>query len=459
MNLLSLGLAGVGAIALWTLPRTFAALPLLLAAVYTTTGVAIEIGPANFSVLRLLVAVGVLRVLVRGESMAGGVGTTDRLMLAWAAWLVGSAVFHEPGTWIYRAGIVWSDLGCYVLLRVFVRDAQELLRLFGAACAALLPVSLLMLVETHTGENAFSVLGGVNPMAAMRDGQLRASGPFAHPILAGTVGAACVPMAIALWRQRRGLALLGFFDAAAMLYASHSSGPVLMAGFIVLALCFWPLRWHMREVRLALVAAGIALQGVMNDPFYFVLARVDIAGGSRGWHRAQLIRSALEHLDEWWLVGTDYTRHWMASGIYANRQHTDITNHVLAMGVMGGLLLMLLFVAVLASAFRDVGRVVHANGGAPDTVPGQAPDTAAGDGDNGARAAAPLPPDRLAWLLGATLFGHLLNFMSVSVFDQSVFFVYLTLAGIAALVLHQGQAAAEEDTLPGHWHSRGMVRS
>ena len=271
----------------------------------------------------------------------------------------------------------------------------------------------------------------------MRDGQLRASGPFAHPILAGTVGAACVPMAIALWREHRGLALLGLFDGCAMLLASHSSGPVLMAGFTVLALAMWPLRSRMRAVRLLLVAACFVLDGVMNDPFYFVLARVDIAGGSRGWHRAQLIRSAIEHLDEWWLVGTDHTRHWMASGIYANQQHTDITNHLLAMGVMGGLGLMALFVLVLASAFRDVGRVV----GAAQQPGGASPRT-----------------DVLAWLLGATLFGHLLNFMSVSVFDQSVFFIYLVLAGITALAQPQAQAATVDDAWPGAWEGQRMAR-
>ncbi len=64
------------------------------------------------------------------------------------------------------------------------------------------------------------------------------------------------------------------------------------------------------------------------------MARIDIIGGSQGYYRAQLIRSSLEHLSEWWATGTDYTRHWMSSGIYANNRHTDITNHFLAMGVM-----------------------------------------------------------------------------------------------------------------------------
>ena len=53
----------------------------------------------------------------------------------------------------------------------------------------------------------------------------------------------------------------------------------------------------------------------MEDPIYFLMARIDISGGSQGYFRAQLIRSLIDHLSEWWLAGKDYTRHWMASGI------------------------------------------------------------------------------------------------------------------------------------------------
>jgi hypothetical protein len=142
---------------------------------------------------------------------------------------------------------------------------------------------------------------------------------------------------------------------------------------------------------------------------YFLMARIDVAGGSQGWFRAQLISAAIEHLDEWWFAGTDYTRHWMATGIHANDIHTDIVNQVLAMGVMGGLPLMALFIMVMVAAFRDVGRATRENEGAS------------------------LDDRFLAWTLGALLFGHVMNFWSIYLFDQSVVFLYLVLAGIGAV--------------------------
>jgi O-antigen ligase len=232
-------------------------------------------------------------------------------------------------------------------------------------------------------------------------------------------------MAMCLWRTHRTTALVGLCTAAAIVFASTSSGPIMMALFTCLGLLLWKVRQRLAVIRLAAVAAIVALQIVMNDPVYFLMARIDITGGSTGWHRAQLIRSSLEHLDEWWAVGTDYTRHWMPTGVQANAIHTDITNHFLAMGVMGGLPLMALFVATLWAAFRVVGRSVREidRRGMPQR-------------------------EFLCWTLGAMLFGQAMNFWSISLFDQSVSFFYLVLASIGAVRVPVMDAAPATVVIP-----------
>jgi hypothetical protein len=157
----------------------------------------------------------------------------------------------------------------------------------------------------------------------------------------------------------------------------------------------------------------------MEDPVYFLMARIDITGGSTGWHRAQLVRASIEHLDEWWAVGTDYTRHWMPSGIHANEIHADITNHFLGMGVLGGLPLLILFVLMLSAAFRAVGRALREN-----------------EGRSPAR-------DFLIWTLGAMLFGEVMSFWAISFYDQSVSFFYLVLAALGAIRLPVAMASKE----------------
>lgn len=387
-------------------PRRLAIVPILMTAAYTARNPVIELGPASFSALRVLVLVGGLRILLRGERPAGGLNAVDVLLLCWASLLILSSLFHSPDAWTFRLGLVLGELGSYLLFRCFLQGSEDVRRTFKYLTLALAPLAVLMLLEKINAHNYFGVMG--TGELIIRDGHVRAYGPFGHPILAGTVGATCVPIAIYIASVSQARALIGLFTALAILIASTSSGPVMMVLFSLAGLSLWKLRRLIRPIRWAAVAAIGALQLVMNDPVYFLMARIDFTGSSTGWFRSQLIRSSIEHLQEWWLFGTDFTRHWMATGIYANANHTDMTNHLLQMGVWGGLPLLATFVAVLIVAFRAVGRTVTA--------------TAAS------------PADRfLAWTLGTILFGQFTMFWSISFFDQSISFFYFILASIGAV--------------------------
>jgi hypothetical protein len=204
-------------------------------------------------------------------------------------------------------------------------------------------------------------------------------------------------------------ALAACVTGLGVVYASGSSGPIAMVFFILLASWTWPLRNHMRLVRAMLASGIVAPAVVMKAPIYFVMARVDIVEGSQGWYRAQLIDSAIDHLSEWWLVGTDHTRHWMPTGLLASERHTDITNHFLTMGVLGGLPLMIVFILILVASFRNVGRALRQ------------------------RAAAPVADRYFIWMLGALLVGFIMNFFAITLFDHSVIFFWMNVAAIACL--------------------------
>jgi hypothetical protein len=418
MNAVGAIYLSVASILMLTLPRRLAMLPLLLSATYMTRGQIIEIGPANFTIPQLLVTFGFLRAMARGERVADGMHTVDKLLLLWATILIGSSAFHTSEAWLYRSGIVWTELGCYFLFRIFLQGLEDVRSTFRFMCVAMLPLAALMLFEKATGTNPFGSLGGVNAYSLVRDGHIRAGGPYAHPILAGTVGAMAIAMGLAVWKTSRWRALAGWLSGAGVVAAATSSGPILMVAFIVVALFAWRFRHHMRAVRWTILAGLLVLNAVMKDPIYFLMARVDISGGSQGYYRSQLIRSSIEHLQEWWLVGTDYTRHWMSSGVYANSRHADITNHILAQGVLAGLPLMIVFLAIVSYSFRDVGRAVKQC--APDSVENQA----------------------FVWTLGAALFGFFMNFWSISLFDQSIIFFYLCLASIQSVVRQESPVPA-----------------
>jgi hypothetical protein len=384
---------------------------MLIAATYMTAGQALNVGGLNFTVIRVVALVGLVRVLLKREGIAGGWQTMDRLMLAWGVWTVCSSLFHKDlsSTLIFRAGFIFDNVIIYFLFRVFMRNLDDCLQLCKVVILVLAPLAMLMLWEKLMGHNWFSFLGGVSAEVAVRDGKIRAQGPFAHPILAGTVGATCLPLAIFFWSRNRKLVLLGAVASAAMVYASASSGPIMTSLTIIFALALWKVRGQMRTIRWAAVGFVFALSLVMQAPVYYLLARIDLTGSSTGWHRARLIESSIEHLHEWWFAGTDYTRHWIPYGVPWSANHTDITNHYIKMGVMGGLPLMLLFMAVLVAGFAAVGRALRRNRHAP------------------------VERRFLIWTLGAILFGHATTFLSVSYFDQTIVFLYFLLAAIGSL--------------------------
>ena len=406
---------------LLALPRRLAVIPLLVGACYSGPLAVIDVGPASLTVFRVLVFVGLLRVAARGERIEGGLNRIDRLVIVWGVVMLLTGMLHAEGALTYRAGLIVNDLGGYLLLRVFVRDIEDVHRVARMVGIVLIPVALAMLLEKATGRNLFAALGGfADPN--IRDGLIRARGPFVHPILAGTVGATSLALVATQWKRHRKLAMAGIAACLGIVFACTSSGPLMVMMFLLVGLGFWGVREHMRAVRWLALMAIIALDFVMKDPVYFLMARIDLTGSSKGYHRAQLIRSSIEHLDEWWLAGTDYTRHWMATGIHANAQHTDITNHLLANGVLGGLPLMTVFILVLAAGFGAVGKALHVS------------------------KTAPVEQQWLIWTLGAVLFAHVANFFSISLFDQSVVFFYLVLACIGGV--HAIQAAPERSAAP-----------
>jgi hypothetical protein len=410
MSFASIILLVVLAGALLTVPRQRAPLMLLIGASYVTLAQEVTVGPFHFTFIRILVAVGFLRVATKGERLAGGFIITDRLMLLWGFWLVASSAFHEdPGqTLVTRLGIAYDGLGLYFLFRIFVQNFDDVLAISRFVILVLIPIACAMVVESMTGRNSFYVFNGAATFSEFRKGHFRAQGPFAGAIMAGTVGAACLPLALLFWHRNRKLAIWGLAATAVMVITSRSSGPLMTAAAILFALGLWKIKENIQAVRWSIILGVIVLALAMNDPVYYVIAKIDLTGGSTGYHRAALIQACINHFNEWWMTGTDYTRHWMPTGIEWNSKHTDITNHYIKEGVLGGLPLMLLFIGMLVSSFAIVSKALKSSRSEPEQ-------------------------QFMVWTLGSILFGHVVTFFSVSYWDQSIVFLYLSLALIGSL--------------------------
>jgi hypothetical protein len=410
MNGLATTLLLLTGVALLTVPRRYAVSALLAGTCYLPAYVSVELGSFHFTPIRVLITVAVVRMLLRGEAPLGALNGMDRTMLVWGAWLLLSSVFHdEPvAALVLRLGLAYDAIGVYALLRTYCRSIEDVTCVLRVTAVTLVPLALALLYEKTTTYNVFSSMGGVGERSLVRAGNVRANGPFAHPILAGTVGGVCLPLMIGLWKAHPTLAKLGLLACISIVLSSGSSGPILSATAGVFGIYLWRHRNQMRTVRWLALLTYVTLDIVMKDPAYFIIARVDLAGGSTSWYRARLIQSAFEHLSEWWLAGTDYTREWMGNAVAWSGRHTDITSYYIELGVWGGLPLMLLFVLMLGKGFVAAGDVVQRTSTLQPTAAFQ------------------------VWACGAMLLSLAITGLSVSYFDQSVVFVYLVLGVISS---------------------------
>lgn len=411
MNPIALVVLIACSVALLQVPRKWAPVPLLLGCTYMTMGQGINIG-VNLPVYRILLLVGFARVFMKGERLPGGLNLIDKLMIGWGVWTVFCSLFHDPSREgpVYASGMVFNQALPYFLIRIWCADLDEVSDVVRIIAVLLVPIALEMLSEKVTGKNMFAFLGEVPQNVLIREGKLRAQGPFKHPILAGTVGATCIPLFIGILRRHKFEAMLGIGAGMFIVFASASSGPVMSLIAAIGGLMLWKWKEGVKVLRYGLVALYVLLSFLMKQPPYYLISKIDLSGGSTGWHRSFLIDRTILFFNEWWLFGADKTRHWMPmQGFAKDPYHTDITNYYIGFAVASGLLGMLLVIWMIGTAFRWTGQI-H------DARIERRPD----DGF-------------MIWCFGACLFSHTVTGISVAYFDQSMLYFWLSVAVISSV--------------------------
>lgn len=403
-------LAVLIAVALLTflLPRKYVIVPLLLAMLLTPSGQNLYLGGVHVYVFRILVLVGWGRLLSSklssGRFLAGGFSTLDKVFLAWAIYRALSVVLLslQSGAVVNQVAFLLDALGGYFLFRSLVRDDKDVLRVVKVFAVVAVVVAVGMILEKMTRQNMFGLLGGIQQVPDIRNDHIRAQGVFQHSIIAGCFGGVTFPLFLWLWQSGRArlLAIAGAASSIVMAFASASSTPVgaLLAGIV--AVCLWPIRKSMRVVRWGIVLALVGLELVMKAPVWYLLARVDFAGGSSGWERAFLIDTFTKHIGDWWLIGTHDNVNW-------GWDMWDQCNQFVSEGETGGLVCFICFIAMFAICFRKIGKARKA---------------AEGHRSHEWR----------FWLLGATIFAQVMGYMGIDYFDQSRFFWYSLLAMVSA---------------------------
>lgn len=402
------------------LPRRYAVGALLAASTCTTFGDSVEIGTLNFYSIRVVIMFALIRIIVRGELKGVRFRAFDALFLIWL--MVTSLLYVAiDGSYVKfseRLGYLFDAGGLYIAVRILIRNVDDLAETVSVLALLLIPLAVLMGFERITGRNLFAVLGGVPEFSQVRSGTVRSQGPFNHSILAGTFGAAAFTLMVglAVFRpDRKILAVGAAISAVVIVYTSGSSGPFSALIVSSIGMAMWWIRTHMRVVRWALVGTVITFAIVMNAPVWFLIDRISVLTGGDGWYRSQLIDSAFSHFAEWWLIGTGYTAHWMPTGIPSNPYSADIVNEFVNQGIRGGLLCLVLFVAVLTRSFAAMGTAAKAT-------------------------STTLSQRYFFWTMGCSLAAHVASFFSVTYFDQTIAAYYLVIGcTVMASMVHNSR--------------------
>jgi hypothetical protein len=344
--------------------------------------------------------------LCRQDPFPENINALDKVFVCWGLCnaIMYTLLWHDIGAFVNRLGFLYSTLGIYFLLRYTIRDREDVIRAIKLLAVLTVPIAILMVMEHATGRNPVSFLTGVTQLSEVRNGRIRAQGPFAHSIIAGTFGAMLLPLFVGLWWQGKGnrlVATLGILSSPVITVMSSSSTPIMTLTAGLIGLCFWPVRKSMRLVRWGLVLFLICLQLVMQAPIWFLMARMSFVLGGTGWHRAELINQFVRHFGEWWLIGTQNNASW-------GLDMWDSINVYVNAGVEGGLITFILYIALIVCAFKGIGAAR-------------------------AQAAGDLRNERLTWAIGAALFSNTVAFLGIAYFDQSIIAWYALLVMISAV--------------------------
>ena len=385
---------------LWR-PRKFAIASLMLSIFLIPRWQVIVVEGTHFYIRLIIILAGFILVIRSRFAIAGGLNTIDKVFMVWVLFRAFAVtVTNWPIGFLEQIYFCLQAYCGYFLLRYLIRNEEDIRRAAKALAIAAAILGVCMVFERITRNNVFAaVLGGMPTNLDTRNGTIRAQGPFGHPILAGCFGATVLPLFVWLWSvKNRTLAVVGIAGSTMMVLTSNSSTPVLAYVAGILGLFLWPLRRHMRFVRWGIVAVIVGLSIVMKSPVWWLIAHINVIGGSGGYDRAFLIDSCVRHFKDWWLIGTNQNGNW-------GYDMWDLSDQFVAEAENGGLFTLVCFIALISLSFRRLGMM---------------------------RKRAEPRMRWLLWCLGSVMLAHIFAYFGVAYFDQSEIWWFAFLAMVCA---------------------------
>jgi hypothetical protein len=374
--------------------------PLVLFMVLIPGAQRIVIASIDFSFIRILVMVLLARILIKKEGGNFKLQKPDVILFWWMGMgILAYGLLLGPSGIITRTGYMLDTVGAYCVGRVYLRSSEDIKRVLLMVGLFSLPVLVFFLIERASGKNMFYVFGGIPEYTMVRNSRLRCQGPFAHPIMAGVFWATLLPWFIGMYYGKSASKTLIFIYISSIFIIvinTASSTPVMVILFTFLGISMFKIRHKMGLIRKLLFGLIVSLHLVMKAPVWHLISRIDLSGGSTGWHRFNLIEQSINHFGEWWFVGIASTRHWSFGA-------QDMTNQYLLEGMRGGIIGFILYIWFIVRVYSLLGQAQRKADSKSELW--------------------------FQWSSGVMLFTHTMSFLAAAYFGQANIAFFLFIGG------------------------------
>ena len=342
-----------------------------------------------------------------------------------------------------RAGAFFDTALSYFAVRMIMTDKQKYLCLLKYTLLIAAPLAIFGFYECLTGHNPFGFLKayhawreGLTYQATARYGFFRAQATFPMSIMFGLFFAMFGPVCAGLLLNvKKGKVLAGLGVALMGLgaFSSVSSGPILAALLATLFVASYHWRKYWKPVVILIIIMCGVVEIISNRHFYDVLGRFTFSPHT-AWYRSKLINVALFEggMSGHWIFGYGLFVDPKWSLKLDMRDHTDIVNHYLRVLCNYGLVGLVPFMGIIATALRNIVKAYRNSISNADKW--------------------------LVWCLGGMFFGTLPALVTVSLFGQphNIFYIVLGFAGAMPLVIERENSdllSNEAVMLPHYSHS------
>lgn len=423
MEAVTLAVAAITSFLVFFLSPIYGLIVYIAAFAWYPTYLAVPVGTIDFTVRRIVIlAVFVKLFLLTDLPSRFKFIWLDKIVIIYfiAQILAGTTTAQSLTAFLEnRAGAVFDMVLPYFAIRVIMTSREQYYTLIKGILIIAAPLAIV---------GAYQCMTGNNPVGFLRDyfawvrygriwaeiprfGLYRADVVFPHPIIYGLFFAMFGPICAGILgdaKKRRPVHWIGLGLMVVGVFSSLSSGPALAALLSIPFIAFYRWRKYWKPVVAVIIIMCGSVEVISNRHFYDVLGDFTLNPNS-AWYRSKLIDVALFEggMSGHWLTGFGYGVDTGWGPKIDKRSSTDLVNHYLLVLSRYGLIGLLPFIAVVASAVKRLIYAYHLS---------------VCDSDKW-----------LVWCLSAGLFGLAGALMSISLFGQSTTVYYMMLGFVGVM--------------------------